>query len=1454
MDVICGSEITFSDGFAPRPSRTFVLKTHAPLHTSGYDAPSSGGIATFPDHCFYADRFFVWRAIGQKLYIEERSLLYTLNDNSLCIDFSRSPILPGTSITIFQENILSIVVPTAASIHRFYARLTFSKNNDTFSIISRLNEEEMIRRYHTAHVITTVGRPLRASVTQHVNQNAVAYVTAEGQIILITLNAFDDVADKHEEVTLGGSGLFNRLLGNSSSNLFSDACAIKCPKMAYASQSGIASDVVFAVTRDGWVQCWNVHTKRQLNATLDLKEHCSFLHVRKSHADDGEASSNAQSVTEVNYTIKAYRENHDVLLVIGCDISIPSNERGLPVSAATVHLVKATHDRLIHLVSYDKSSSTKKEYVIRRVSLAIDWNRSKCYTQFGWHEISKFGDAQYNQQCHIKESDDDESAVNTPYGICPESGVEALTDEIFNTDRHSFNVVHRAVQIVCDAVRGQAIRYGDWPELADHVNGYLTSSEFSRKYRMRTEKGLRLKFGATQEAEMMAKKAFWWELLKACEELEHASRGVIAIAAFQIENDLKMTAVIHKDRFTLLGDNNFQYLEHLRLRHSGVSATLRDKVAEEHGIPVDEKLVCLIDEAAAIADNRVRLMNREKIRNAIKRVGGALPEEDLIGYENGYDYESDGSNIKVPAVYDGPIQQLAEEFVRNASYDTSRPFGNTSRCIFAGSFTQSLVAANIKGLVEKRVHFALTLRALLTAIGNRMSVAATFGDNEMLRIELREIIRVYRELIEQLDIIVDMKGTKMSLCSWLFAERDGLEAARNQGGYADEESAIPEQDYNSFVGVTTEHALRATLSSTEILLIARRLVEKRQFGYLKMIMTNYVNETRALQPVIMFYRGIAYSGSDHPAKAYAAFEGVLEAYKEGNTALRRAVHYFLPRAFIPKHSGDPLEQMGVGEFYQTVVRFLNMHHHSDEVVTLSMKAIDSLPVEDDSVQLISNTLFTQLTARKEWTTALKLVLRTTLDGATRTASICELLTLMMSSNQWESIATMVYGIHEGVVEDFLREKASREPVTEKPHPYELIYAYYVARKDYRMAAASMYDFASRILNHVPMSEMLLRRRRDALASVLNMLDVLSIEPDENKEVFDDYEDTNLVFPLASAINCGESSEDEEESDGRRRFARKPLTAGFLKPSGFANQPVDDDDADEMDVDSGKENRVPFTGFELKNRKKLKVLTMKEIYNEFLICSSRVGLLAPGVSSGVPPVEPNELLQALIDAQHYDSAFDIARHFELNPQNMYFSLVREAIMIDSLDDDVVIEAAATKLGGWVRVNRRHCNAVATKDDHWSVVRGLLDAAQLEWPTDSRALRGAAEAFLSHRVPVPLWLHTVYENSDPGDYLRCLVDYENFQTAFQVVIELIDRESCKVKSTDDRTWLPYAAIDDLMKFSAAKTNRMAESRDVKQQQIRNELLKLRKMADEKLVQYFKKVENFEKAHQMTLTFMR
>ncbi|CAI2312535.1 unnamed protein product [Caenorhabditis sp. 36 PRJEB53466] len=1519
MELVYGSEISFVDGFAAKPARTFVVNTNAPLHSNGFDVPPSGGVATFPHSSNYADRIFTWRAVGQKLFIEERSLIFPICDGALCIDFTRTSIIPGTSITIFEEGILSIVVPTASAVHRFYAKL-HSKGRDTFSILSRIKEEEEFRRFHTTHAISTPGRPIRSSSTHHPYRNTISYVTAEGQLVVISLGSFTDSSDKHEEFTIGELGLLGKLLGGRDTRV-SDACVVRNNRVPtrYSKErkNAATSDIVIAVTRDGWVQAWNADTKKQLPSTVDLNLFfASEGKIFKQAQFSSEPSDENLDVepSDTYYSIKAYSFDVDTLLVVGCDVVIAGKSVG-----TRVHLLKMAEDQLVHLKMFEttmsaderlvdleliqtyfpsseaahdqsqddeefnstaaaqfslsalfKSSSAKKSYSIKRVCFAIDWKKSLTFTQFDWHAVKQFT-SPATTKGEPSADKDRESHPERPYNLSADSSIETLVDVVFDTDLYSFDVVFRAVQIVSDNYRGSSsqVHHNNWSELSKLVDTYLTSIEFNRKFQQKTDRSIRLRLNAPQEIQTTALKDFWWALLRACEELDFAARGAIALGPMQLAGDLKIMAVVHKDRMTVLGDNNTDFLDII-----SSDSIPKSGLEEKYRKVPNKQFVDLIEEASVFADRRVYLMNRERARITSAKHGIPIVDDD--GVENAYDYETDGRFITIKTALEAPIVQLTAAFVQSATYDNSKPFGDPKLQVFAGTFTQSLVSANIRKTVESRVYFALTLQALLNAITEKKlrAGAASFGDVEALCCELREIIRVYRELNEQLDLKIYKNGAKMSIGTWLTSDTEGLLLMKREGGYGPNGyDEICENDFNWFVGVVTDAAVRALLTSSEVLVLFRRLVMQKQFKVLLTILNSYISETRALKPAITFYRGIAYSGTDHPVKALNAFQSCLDAFADGNVALRKAVYYLLPKRINVPRGTDPIDVIGTSEYFLTVVRFLQEHGHAEEVCSVAMKAIESLPIENESVQLISNTLFNHLTNRREWFQALKLILRTTLRAETRRASICELLTLMLAVGEWESIATMKFGVHELIVEDFLRDVASRQSPTEKKHHFELLFAFYMARKDFRKAASAMYEYARHIETAACMTPELLRRRRDCLASVLNLQSVLSIEPEEDRPIYDDYTDTNLVFPKP----CDEEDDQTVEADNSGGSLQK-IPAVQKLPESITDSSVSSPETDSggshtpsssesVDLEALKAQQMTFATGEqmetdesespkkerppLSKRRKLLVLTEKDIRAEWVLCSARVALLSSDQFKGIPPIDPAELFSLLVDTMFFDEAFDIARQFTLDSRTLFFAATREAIMIDALRDDLNIEMAATQQAGWVRLNRRHCMAVATAEDHWAVVRGLVNAAHAEWPGDSRPLRGAAEAFLSHKLNVPYWLHSIYENHDANDYIRCLVDYENYSTALQVLGELVERETLQAAQPRSRTWLPYGVIDELMIRSAdfvRKLNVMTPEDQV----LAAEVATLRKNVDGKMVVYFRKVADFEQAQRMASRF--
>ncbi|CAJ0578133.1 unnamed protein product, partial [Mesorhabditis spiculigera] len=226
LEVIRDAEVTFPSTYISTPARTIRVPTDAPVLSQTVEVHSAADTFTFPGGGVFNDRFLVWRTVGQKLFIEERSLKNTMS-NSLCFHFTRSSILPGTSFSVFCDALV-LVVPTQSSIHRFVAHLPKSTQSydETHSVFALFGDESCLGQFHESHLIVSQGHPTRASIAQGPNATKAVYLTMEGYLVHIHM-PIDNACDV-EETLLKDAGIIRRILGAGSSDSESalDVCAL----------------------------------------------------------------------------------------------------------------------------------------------------------------------------------------------------------------------------------------------------------------------------------------------------------------------------------------------------------------------------------------------------------------------------------------------------------------------------------------------------------------------------------------------------------------------------------------------------------------------------------------------------------------------------------------------------------------------------------------------------------------------------------------------------------------------------------------------------------------------------------------------------------------------------------------------------------------------------------------------------------------------------------------------------------------------------------------------------------------------------------------------------------------------------------------------------------------------------------------------------------------------------
>ncbi|KAK6726874.1 hypothetical protein RB195_004896 [Necator americanus] len=1262
MDAIYDTEVVFTDSFAPKPRRTFVVNTNAPLHSVNTNVEASSGVCTFPPESQFSDRFILWRAIGQKLFLEERSLCRTIVEGTLCLDFSRTAILPGTSIALFEQNVLYIVVPTQSTVHRFYARLfcdpTEMTTKEAPSIFTQINEKDFLVDNHTLYQLTTSGHAFRASVIQEPHLTKIAYCMTEGQMVVVTLHA--NKYDKPEEVLFREYGIMKRLLGESFSGGISDVSGLAGVK----GSQGSHENMFYAVYRDGMLRAWNAETQKvytidvcKFDATIDYEE--SYLKALsvKSYQFDSQitivVAVSTTKNTQFHFFSDRYRKLTHLLSVVSC------NDEAL-LDFGVMH--KNVGPR--GLWALWSSMSTTNEYIVKHTDIDLSLG------QVGsWRKVRPYT---------IR------SAVSSTMSTAE------LKDSIFNADSHPFDIVFRSVQIVCHGSRCECA-HGDWMALTAHVDAYLRSPEFDANY---THRGKRTINSSSIDVQKEAEQRFFRSLESTCDQLEQAAYGPIGLFLLDMVGS-SLAGVVQQDRFSIVLDGETKLVDEMESCASGVM----------------EKIITVALERAE------------------------AKEEDELGvdeYEvlNGPAHNCTSMRSQVVIKKWSAIINLFLEITESSP---ARDGEHESVNLFDGSFTCGLVASRLSHVVRRRLDIGRSLLALIQLYAE--DSVLDFSD---LETKLIATINMYKLFDAQLSLKLARENVQVSLCSWFMDGGGGLEWVCKAAhvGLPEEETGLPE--FNEFLDIIVNAALQVLSPYSTDALLLRSLTVYERYPTLMNLCTLCENAIpEELRPMLTFYSAIAFSGTGKPLKAMTHFNLASKGITNMNKAL------FVALSPI----GQPSQEINLGDYYVTALRYLHEHRHSEEVVEMARSAVASLPPGHECTSRIYVTLFNHLVNQGNWCDALQSIIQNT-DPEIKRMTLRELMSRMLHARDWKSVVELSYGRLEEEVENILLSTARAQEATAVPHLFKLIFSFYMKRSDFESAARAQYEYAFVLRTQAVQTPDLLLRRRDALAVASTLLDLL---PEQ---------DRFLSFP----------QELLEEVDGDE--ATEP--SSDITPE-MIDVAMGDVIADELDMEAPKRVAV---------RRKMFILTAEKLCEEWIIANARVALLSTG---RVPPTEPKEIVRSLTEVKDYDAAFDVCRHCDVPISDVLYAVTREAVMIDADPPEAP--------PSWVQLNQRRAEKRGPRN-HWGVVRGLLAAARRLWPNDSRPLRAIARAFLSHNVPIPCWLDAEYTECDVGGYLRCLVEYGAVAQGLKIAVNCVEEETRKIKSVDSRVWLPVTAINDLL----------------------------------------------------------
>uniref|UniRef100_A0A0M3IHH5 Nucleoporin_N domain-containing protein n=1 Tax=Ascaris lumbricoides TaxID=6252 RepID=A0A0M3IHH5_ASCLU len=483
-------ELMFAAGYAQAPSRTIRIPNGALRSLESDEAESSAGCFDFGEETAFKDRFIIWRARGPNLGVEERSVECDLmNGTSLCVNFTRAHVVPGTQFE-FANGKLVFIVPTQTSLHRFFVQMPKEDPSGIKrSFISQLEEQTPISLYHDCYELTTQGCVSRAAITHSTSDGTTAAChMGDGRIVMVQMHHVLGAMPEVTENVMKGDGFLYRMMKYNKDRYLAAIAPCK-----------IAGQTFFYVLfKDAHLHVYS-KTGKTFSDNLPNLFGCDV--------SDGGELGNAMPTKTGDYG--GLMAPFTTLAVPNVDIiDFAMMSRG--VELKVLALCRTIEGR------YCVMTATSSGAVMQE-----------------WEEVSRARAFNAEIDCLMAQR----------LGPCA-----MKRSRIFNADNFSFDVVVRSLQLVCKHQASESpflkLEHNDWKGLSKAVDQYISSPQFDQHHMSREERSL-LMGNRNNEVPL---KRFWTALQKNCEQLQEAACRPLALWR---SNSLGLYGTIQQGRLTV---------------------------------------------------------------------------------------------------------------------------------------------------------------------------------------------------------------------------------------------------------------------------------------------------------------------------------------------------------------------------------------------------------------------------------------------------------------------------------------------------------------------------------------------------------------------------------------------------------------------------------------------------------------------------------------------------------------------------------------------------------------------------------------------------------------------------------------------------------------------------------------------------------------------------------------
>lgn len=1074
-DKLGAAELVFSSTYAQSAALTIRIPNAALQTLVSLETEPSAGSFDLCDDFEQANRFIIWRASGSTLFLEERSTEQALQGAALSLFFTGASIIPGTQIFLCGS-LLIIAVPTQTSLHRFFVQFSASDSSlSKKSVLSVLGERCChLAQCHDSYELTTQGCALSAYIALASDGNHAVFCLRDDRVVVVNMPRPPAASSDVQEVSLQGEGFLQRMMRSSSK-----------PVASVASCLSGGQFTIFILFSDGHLHAFVNHKKEWSDNIANLVKIGTGISIK--HLENA-ISMKIERHEGMLLTLYHLQRDGENIFAVSSPVPITSKNKRDVVTPTK--LIWAPQGDIIDVVLLQRDPMLKLITLCR----AADGKCAIMSANVSWDDGEKpLWETSAGPRTFSAEL---EGLLSKRVGPVPMKRAR-----IFDPNNYSFDVVSRAVALVCKSTSSEAsvssLKFGDWTGLSNVVDIFIRSPQFDDQYVSRAERTPVM--GSRVEGAGVAK--LWNALERCCEELLEVECEPLAVWH---SNSLGLYGTLQKGRFTVCVGEDEQL------------ANLRSLLSRYGDVDDDKSVRAAFDRCARIAASFAssQLMPEALTAEQREEFAKSFPSaarlvEDLITKFAEYS----------PVYFPSPELEITKSS--------------------GESFLSGLVAASLRQRIDGRLRFSNFLIAFIEIVNTLREVLritdarweTTLFTHERT---VHNINRQYTVLSQALAIRVPDFGKCEASLGDAFFSNGGLALLEKSALAKDflvenddgDEEEVEDEDMQAEIDVAGKahpgkSEFLSRMVSTAVVLLwpestAMLLPKFLAFNrhYSALLEYCQLNEpySAELLSTFRFFEGTAYTGLNLPEKALVAFLDAFEGVERGDDAI-----------FGVFCSGKVPARRPSIEFFLKVMGILEERNFSEQVVSLGHLALKKVSPSDPLLGSLYTMQFKHELASGRYSECLRtLLMNPHLD--TRKLCLRELLAKLIDSRKSAVLVGLNYGIMETHAVEILETRARSSESEVEAYLFELLFAFHFRRHSFRRAARVMYEYASRLQGQLQVREVM-RRKCYALCTACGALSLLTPESQfitvhQSQETVKDVDESSVDYMTDENVSSG----------------------------------------------------------------------------------------------------------------------------------------------------------------------------------------------------------------------------------------------------------------------------------------------------------------------------------------------